>query len=91
MLEVRLAQGPGGEDDHPGLVHPFGGGRGHAGPDGAEEPGQALHPGLTVEVGEDPGEDGPVDQGVPEARRRLGPVADGPELARRPIGPRRRR
>ena len=91
VLEVGLAQGAGGEDDHPGLVDAFGGGGGDPAADGAEEPGQPLDAGLAVQVGQHPGQDGPVDQRVPEPGRGLGPVARRPGTARHRPGPRRRR
>jgi len=52
----------------------------------AEEAGQVLHLEITEEIGEDPGDDEPVFQGVAGAGRGLGAVGDGPPAAVRRAG-----
>ncbi len=74
MLEGGLAQRPGAEQHDAGIL---GIGRGHrlqGGPQGTEEGGQPVDLGIAVEAREHPGDDDPVLQRVPCARRRLGVV-----------------
>ena len=81
VLEVRLVQGSGGQDDDPGIVHT---GRGHLGECPAErgEPRpERFGAAAPQQVGIAGRDDLSVLERVPEARRCLGPVRDHREAA----------
>ncbi len=74
--------GPGVRMTTRGSSTSVGGDTGHLGPERPEVPGQPLHAGVAVQVRQHARQDRPVDQRVPEARRRSRPVAHHHVVAR---------